>query len=171
VRAGYADFSLIAYHFGRHDVVPAEWIPVLYALAMGVDAVAALVFGRLFDRFGIPVLIAATLLSAPFAPLVFERSVASAVAGMALWGAGMGAQESILRATIATMVPPERRGTAYGVFNAGYGLAWFLGSALMGYLYDVSPHGLVTFSVLAQLAAIPLLAEVGRRAGAGLRTS
>ena len=92
IAAGYADFPLIAYHFGRHNVVPAEWIPVLYAVAMGVDAVAALVFGRLFDRFGIPVLIAATLLSAPFAPLVFQGSAASAVAGMALWVPAWGSR-------------------------------------------------------------------------------
>ncbi len=86
---------------------------------------------------------------------------------MALWGVGMGAQESILRASIATMVPPARRGTAYGLFNAGYGLAWFLGSALMGYLYDTSLVALVAFSVLAQLAAIPLLVAIGSRAGRG----
>jgi predicted MFS family arabinose efflux permease len=163
IAAGYADFPLIAYHFGMRKVVAPDEIPVLYAIAMGVDALAAIVFGRLFDRFGIPVLIAATLLSAPFAPLVFQGNLAAAVVGMALWGAGMGAQESILRATIATMVPPKRRGTAYGLFNAGYGMAWFLGSALMGYLYDVSLVGLVAFSVLAQVAAIPLLVGVGRR--------
>jgi MFS family permease len=169
IAAGYADFPLIAYHFGLQRVVPANGIPVLYAIAMGVDALAAIVFGRLFDRFGLLVLVAATLLSASFAPLVFLGNFASAVAGMALWGAGMGAQESILRAMIATLVPPQRRGMAYGLFNAGFGLAWFLGSALLGYLYDVSLVGLVTFSVLAQVAAIVLLARVGRRAGVGQR--
>ena len=162
IAAGYADFPLIAYHFSVHHVVSPEWIPILYAVAMGVDALAALVFGRLFDRFGLPVLIASTLISAPFAPLVFQGNVAAAVAGMALWGAGMGAQESILRATIATLVPPGRRGTAYGLFNAGYGLAWFLGSAVLGYLYDVSLAGMIAFSVLAQVAAIPLLIGVGQ---------
>jgi MFS family permease len=165
IAAGYADFPLIAYHLGLRQVVSPEWIPVLYAAAMGVDALAALAFGRLFDRFGLSVLMAATLLSAPFAPLVFGTSAAVAIVGMALWGAGMGAQESILRATIATMIPIERRGTAYGVFNAAYGLAWFLGSALLGFLYDTSLLALVTFSVLAQLAALPLLVNVARRTG------
>ncbi len=163
IAAGYADFPLIAYHLGKRAIVAADWIPVLYAVAMGVDALAALVFGRLFDKFGLTVLIVATLLSAPFAPLVFAGNGALAVVGMALWGVGMGAQESILRASIATMIPPERRGTAYGLFNAGYGLAWFLGSALMGYLYDTSLAGLVAFSVLAQLAAIPLFVLVARQ--------
>jgi MFS family permease len=170
VAAGYADFALIAYHFDHQRIVPSDGIPILYAIAMGVQALAALAFGRLFDRFGISVLIASVVLSAPFAPLVFLGHVPAAVAGMALWGAGMGAQETILRAVIATMIPPDRRGSAYGLFNAGFGLAWFLGSALMGYLYDVSPIGLVAFSVLAHVAAIPLLMGIGGRAGTGRPT-
>ncbi len=121
--AGYADFPLIAYHFGKAKVVSADWIPVLYAVAMGVDAVAALVFGRLFDPLGLTVLAASTLLSAPFALLIFRGGFSSALLGMALWGIGMGAQESILRAAIARMVRADRRGSAYGLFDAGYGLA------------------------------------------------
>ena len=165
IAAGYADFPLIAYHLGKEAIMPAGWIPVLYAFAMGVDAVAALVFGSLFDRIGIRVLIGSAIISAFFAPLVFMAGSWGAVVGMALWGAGMGAQESILRAAIASLVPPERRGAAYGLFNAAYGVAWFLGSALLGYLYDTSLTGLVAFSVLAQLAAIPLFVEVARQTG------
>jgi MFS family permease len=95
-------------------------------------------------------------------PLVFMGGSWGAVVGMGLWGVGMGAQESILRAVIATLVPAEHRGSAYGLFNAAYGIAWFLGSALMGYLYDVSLGGLIAFSVVVQLAAIPCFALVAR---------
>lgn len=70
---------------------------------------------------------------------------------------GMGAQESIMRAAIAGMVPANRRGSAYGILNTGYGIFWFLGSALMGILYDISIPTLIAFSVVAQLASIPLL--------------
>ncbi len=171
VAAGYADVAPIAYHFDHRQLVPTDWIPILYTIAMGVQALTALAFGRLFDRFGISVLIASIVLSAPFAPLVFLGHVPAAVAGMALWGAGIGAQDTILRAVIATMIPPERRASAYGLFNAGFGLAWFLGSALMGYLYDVSTMGLVTFSVLAHIAAVPLPLGIGRRTGVGRRKS
>jgi len=124
---------------------------------MGVDALAALLFGRLFDRIGIPILIAASLISSIFAPLVFLGGFHFALLGMALWGVGMGAQESIMRAAIAGMVPMNRRGSAYGIFNTGYGIFWFLGSALMGILYDISIPPLIAFSVVAQLASIPLL--------------
>jgi len=64
---------------------------------------------------------------------------------------------------VATMVPPDRRGSAYGFFNAGYGLAWFAGSALLGVLYDVSLQALIAFSVVAQLASVPLFVQAGKR--------
>ncbi len=157
IAAGYVDFPLIAYHFKRVSIVSDDWIPIFYAVAMGVDALAALVFGRLFDRIGISILIAAALISSIFAPFVFLGGFYFALLGMALWGVGMGAQESIMRAAIAGMVPMNRRGSAYGIFNTGYGIFWFLGSALMGILYDISIPALIAFSVVAQLVSIPLL--------------
>jgi MFS family permease len=163
IAAGFADFPLIAYHFQKNQVVGPGGIPVLYAVAMGVDAVAALLLGRWFDRMGLGVLMAATLLSTWFAPLVFLGGAGAALIGVGLWGIGLGAQESILRATVAGMVPTARRGVAYGLFNASYGVAWFLGSAVMGFLYDASPYRLIAFSVAAQLAALPLLWAVARR--------
>jgi MFS family permease len=164
IAAGYADFPLIAYHLGKQAVMPACWVPMLYAFAMGVDAVAAVVFGYLFDRQGLSVLISSAILSALAAPLLFMGGFWVAALGMAFWGVGMGAQESILRAAIASIVPPPQRGSAYGLFNAAFGVAWFLGSVILGYLYDVSLAGLVAFSILAHVAAIPPLVGVARRA-------
>ncbi|MBC7106369.1 MAG: MFS transporter, partial [Firmicutes bacterium] len=146
-------------------VIPASYIPVFYAVAMGVDAAAALFFGRLFDRLGLPTLVAATLVSSLFAPFVFLGGPQWALLGMALWGVGMGAQESVMRAALAGMVPPHRRGTAYGLFNTGYGVFWFLGSALAGLLYDHSVPAVIGFSVAAQLASLPLLIRIGKRPG------
>ena len=162
IGAGYVDFPLIAYHFEKASVVSDASIPIFYAVAMGVDALAALLFGRLFDRIGLSVVIFSALISAFFAPLVFLGGGHFALLGMALWGVGMGAQESVMRAAIAEMVPVNRRASAYGVFNGAYGLFWFLGSAVMGILYDVSLPALITFSVIAQLAAVPILLLVKR---------
>ena len=156
IAAGYVDFPLIAYHFKRLSIVSDDWIPIFYAIAMGVDALAALLFGRLFDRRGISILIAAAFISSVFAPLVFFGGFYFALLGMVLWGVGMGAQESIMRAAIAGMVSMDRRGSAYGIFNTGYGIFWFLGSALMGILYDTSIQALVVFSIISQLASVPL---------------
>ena len=157
VAAGYADFPLIAYHFKKVSIVSDTWIPLFYAITMGVDALAALFFGYLYDRKGISILIITTLIAIPFAPLVFLGGFYTALTGMILWGIGMGAQESIMRAAIAEMVPANRRGTGYGIFNMGYGICWFLGSAIMGVFYDFSLMVLIIFSIVSQLASIPLL--------------
>lgn len=158
--AGYADFPIIAYHFKKVALVSEQWIPVFYAVAMGVDALVALFFGYLFDRKGLSVLIFSVILSAGFAPLCFLGGFYSALLGMILWGIGMGAQESIMRAAVALLVPREKRGIGYGVFNTGYGLFWFLGSVTLGVLYDFSISTLIVFSVILQLAAIPFLLKV-----------
>jgi MFS family permease len=158
IAAGYVDFPLIAFHVERANIAPVPWIPVLYAVAMGVDAGTALIFGALFDRIGFVTLAVAGLLAAFFAPLAFAGSLPLVIIGMVLWGIGMGAQESVLRATIAQMTPLERRGTAYGVFNTGYGLCWFAGSALLGVLYDFSLLALIGVSVGLQVLAVVFLA-------------
>ncbi len=162
--AGFADFPLVAFHLQRDALFAAGAIPLLYALAMGVDAGAALLFGKLFDRRGMGVLAGAAAVTALSAPMVFLGGAAFAVAGVVVWGIGMGAQESIMRAAVADLVPPARRGSAYGFMNAAYGGAWFLGSAAMGFLYDRSPAALAAFAVLAELAAIPVFL-VAARAG------
>jgi MFS family permease len=163
IAAGYADYPLIAYHLKKHIIVTDNWIPAFYAIAMAVDAVSALLCGKFFDRIGMNVLIFVSLLSAFFAPFVFFGGFLFALIGMVLWGIGMGAQESIMRAQVATMVTSDKRGSAYGIFNTGYGLFWFLGSAVMGILYDKHVVLLVAFSVIAQLCAIPVLLTARRK--------
>jgi MFS family permease len=155
--AGYAHFQLIAYHWKTRGLMPDAEIPVLFAIAMGVDALVALAAGHLYDRHGWSILLAVPLFSLPVAPLAFSDSHAGAVAGVILWGAAMGVHETILRATVADLVPSEKRGLAYGLFNGLYGVAWFLGSALLGVLYGVSIPALIGASILLELASLPPL--------------
>lgn len=169
IGAGYVDFSLIAFHFEKAQVVAATFIPVLYAIAMGADAIAALLLGRLFDRIGVSTMILATVMSAATAPLAFLGGPVAAAVAMLLWGIGMGAQESVMRAAIAGLAPSGRRATAYGIFNAVYGGAWFGGSVLLGVLYDHSVPALVVASVILQAAALPILWRVTRSAGSAAR--
>ena len=156
IAAGFADFPLIAYHFQKTALVSPEMIPIFYAVAMGVDAVAALVFGRLFDKVGISILIVVALISALFAPLVFLGGFYLAFMGMALLGVSLGAQESLMRSSVAVMSSVGRRGSAYGIFNTIYGVSWFAGSLTLGILYGISLSYLVVFSVIIQLLSIPL---------------
>lgn len=162
VAAGFTDFSLAAFHFEKTGTVPGSWIPIFYSIAMGCAGLGSLGFGRAFDRVGVVVLIPLTLATALFAPLVFLGGFGAALIGMALWGLGIGVHESIMAATVAEMVSPQRRASAYGLFTMGYGVFWFLGSAVMGLLYDFSIPALVTFSVVVELAALPFFIVVSR---------
>jgi MFS family permease len=163
VAAGFADYPLIAFHFTRTGTVPSDWIAGFYAVAMAVSGTGSLLFGRLYDRFGFPVLVVLTLLSAAFAPLVFLGGFWLALAGAAVWGLGMGVHESIIPAAVAPMVPASRRASAFGLFTAGYGVAWFLGSAIIGILYDHAPiAAVVAFCMVAELAAIPIFLRVSQ---------
>ena len=151
---GFADYSLIVMHFSRHHLFTADVLPLMYALAMLTDAASAFVFGWMYDRHARLSLVVSTLVAAPFALFAFlGGSVASAVLGVVLWGIGMGAQESILKAAVATMVPKRSRATGYGIFECCFGAAWFLGSWLLGVLYDRSLLAMVLVSVAAQLLA------------------
>jgi len=156
VAIGFADFPFMAYHLEKMSIVSPSMIPVFYALAMGVSGVGSLLFGRLFDKFGIIILVPLTILSALFAPLVFLGGFWAALIGIALWGLGMGVHESIIPAAVALMVPVQRRASAYGLFTAGYGIFWFLGSVLIGSLYGVSLPLLIIFCLVTELAALPL---------------
>ncbi len=160
IGAGYADFSLLAYHFGKAAVVAPPWVPILYAVAMAAAAVAALALGRLFDRAGIVVMVPVTVVSALSAPLAFLGSPALVTIGVICWGVGMGAQESVMRAVIGSMAPRDRRGTAFGLFHTIFGVAWFIGSALLGIIYDHSVIGVAVLSLVLQLLALPILFAV-----------
>ena len=122
------------------------------------DALASLIFGKLLDKMGLPVLLVGFGISAFFAPLVFLHTAELEFVGMILWGMGMGAQDSCLKAVLSAIVPSQRRSTAFGVFDTGFGIAWFLGSAVMGLLYGKSIPAMVAFSVGLQLLALPVLA-------------
>lgn len=157
IAAGFSDFALIAFHFARDHIVANDVVPTLYALASLAGGLTALALGKLFDKQGLSVLLWTTLVPALYAPLVFLGGAWAALAGMALWGIGVGAHDSLFRAAVAQRIPRERRATVMGVFNAIYGTAWFAGSVLLGVLYDVNPLYTVIAALVLQLAACPLL--------------
>ena len=150
---GFAAFPLIAYHFTVTGVVPEAQIPLFYAIAMGIDAIAALMVGRAYDRHGLILLIALPIIGLfiPFA--AFGGGYTLALIAVLLWGAAMGIQETILRAAIADYTHISKRGTAYGVFNTIYGASWFIGSLIIGWMYDISIPLLIGFLVVMQLLA------------------
>src|SRR6266568_2072486 len=163
IAAGFADFALIGFHFHKANTVSANLIPVFYAVAMASSALASIPLGRLFDRFGGNIALLAFFISAAAAPFVFLGSSGFALIGMIFWGIGMSAQGSLFQAMLTGVIPPEKRSTAFGFFDTGYGIAWFLGSAAMGLLYDKSILAVVLFSVALEIAALPILFIATRR--------
>lgn len=174
---GFIDYSIVIMHVSKNfttlasgltetsSIINSGSIPLLYAGAMLVDAISALVFGYMYDRNGVKALIISTLISAPFAIFIFAFNTVPAVLfGIALWGIGMGAQESILKAAVTSVVPKSSRATGYGIFECSFGIFWFLGSWLLGVLYEVSIPAMICVSVISQLLAIPLYYSAGKKA-------
>jgi predicted MFS family arabinose efflux permease len=156
IAAGFADFSLISFHFKKVGNVSDTEVALFYAAAMGAAAITNLLFGRLFDRIGFSIAAIAFVAGAMFAPFVFLGQFWLVLTGMILWGVGMGAQNSLLKAMLSDVIPAAKRSTGFGLFYTAFGVAWFIGSAAMGFLYDRSLFTLIVFSVICQLAALPV---------------
>lgn len=164
VAFGFADYPLIAYHFKQAGLVSDTMIPILYAVAMATSGIGALLFGIAFDKRGFAIFPSVILAAALVTPLAFLGGQDLAIVGAALWGFALGAQDSILSAGVAKIVPQHSRARAYGFFAGIFGIAWFAGSAVMGLLYDKSLYALVGVSVLAEiLALLPLLMAIRLR--------
>jgi len=152
--AGFVNFQIISYHFKVQSVISDVQIPIFYAIAMGVDALVALIIGKTYDKIGLISLLSIPLITLPIPLFAFSHSYGLAITGALLWGTVMGIHETIMRAAIADLTPIEHRGFAYGIFNTIYGVAWLLGSALMGLLYDFSILYLILFVVVMEAISV-----------------
>ena len=153
--AGLVSFGLISFHLVDRGLVPTAGVPLLYAGAMATGAIAAVLSGEAYDRFGARVLLALPFLVAAVSPLAFAGTLGTVGAGILLWGAAVGLQDSTVKALVADLVPRQRRATAYGVFASVQGAGALLGGVGAGALYQHSITLLVT--VLAALQVIPLM--------------
>lgn len=161
--AGFATFGVLSFHLVTTGLLAAAVVPLVYAGAQLVDAVAALLSGWGYDAAGPVVLFALPVVAAAVPLLAFSGTAWVAVAGCLLWGVALGVQESTMRATVADLVGPGRRATAYGVFGAVVGVAAAVGGVLAGSLYDVSVAALVVVTVALQAAAVTVLAMTLRQ--------
>jgi len=136
--AGFASFQLLSFHWLNKNLVAPGVIPVLYALAMGVDAVAALAVGKIYDRIGLISLAIVPLLTIIVPFVGFSSQLWLIILSVVVWGIVMAIHETIMRAAIADIAQINKRGTGYGIFNTLYGAAWFVGGSLMGWLYQTT---------------------------------
>ena len=171
---GFMDYALVIMHISKNftglggsyetfRLISEETLPLLYAGAMLVDAVAAFIFGHIYDKKGVRALVISTIISAPFSLFIFGfKSEAAILFGLVLWGIGMGAQESILKAAVTSMVPKKNRATGYGIFECSFGIFWFLGSWVLGVIYSKSLPLMIGLSIFAQVLAIPFYLRASR---------
>jgi hypothetical protein len=131
---------------------------------MGTEAVASLATGFAYDRVGGGTLLLLPVVVAFVPALVFTDRVPVAIAGVLLWGAATGVQDSTVKALVADLVPAARLATAYGAFAAFQAVAALAGGGLAGWLYDVHRGALVDTVVAAQVIGLVLLAGVLVRA-------
>lgn len=164
IAMGYVDFPLIAYHFKKINL-PAVWIPSVYAMAMGIDAISALIVGYLYDHHYKKILIIVIGMCAFATLMVFDGNIYLILIGMMLWGIGLELQSSFMKTLIADMVAVNIRGSVYGIFNTVFGIAWFLGSLTLGILYNISFVWLIAFSLSTQLMAIPFFVIIAVKMG------
>ncbi|MEO6471640.1 MAG: MFS transporter [Aeromicrobium sp.] len=155
--AGLVTYGLIGFHLSEQKIVPIAAVPVLYALAMAVAAVAALVSGWFYDKVGGKVLLILPLLVALIPALALSSSLALVIVGVCAWGAAIGVQDSTVKALVADLVPAPRRATAYGVFAAIQGGAAIAGGSLAGFLYSRSIISLAIVVAVVQAGALALL--------------
>ena len=160
---GFANFLIIAFHFKSAGVLSDARIPLMYALAMGIDGISALAIGKAYDAMkkkrgnvnaGLELLFFIPLLSALIPLLVFSSGPSAAAAGMCVWGIVMGVHETIMRSAIADITPLHKRGLGYGIFNTSYGLAMLVGASLQGLLYTRSIPQIIIFTTFSQAAAL-----------------
>jgi MFS family permease len=161
--AGLMSFEFISFHLSSRGTVTAHWIPIVLAMSTLAGVFASLLLGRLYDRFGLPVILVAIVIASLFSPLVFFGRFSLALVGLLLWGIGYATQDTLLKALVAGMLPEHRRGLAFGVFYTGYGVGWLIGSVTAGLLYRHSILAVVIFSVGVQLTSIPIFV-LGQRA-------
>jgi MFS family permease len=161
--AGLMSYELISFHLTSAGIISRAWMPVTLAFATGCGVIANLVLGRMFDRFGIAVVLGAVILSALFTPLIFAGSLTAVLIAMPLWGVGYAIQDTLFKAMVAGILPEKKRGLAFGLFYAGYGLGWLVGGTAVGFLYQQSRTALVVFAMIAQLSSLPLFVLGHRR--------
>lgn len=169
---GFLNFSTLGYHMKSQNILTDGKITLIYSVAMIVDALTALIVGRLYDKLkeksgkkdgGILVLgaIPVVTLLLPFFGLTMSKSLI--IVSMIIFGIIMGTHETIMRSAIADITPFDKRGTGYGVFNTGYGLALFLGATITGYLYDKNLNSIILIiTVVCEIIAMAIFIKMKR---------
>lgn len=158
--AGVATYGVIAYHMVLAGVADEALVPALYAIAMGVDAVFAVATGFVYDKIGPRTLLVLPLVCAAIPFFVYADSVSLAAIGVALWGVGIGIQESTMRAVVSDLVPSDKRASAFGIFSVFVGVGGLAGGVIAGALYGMGIPAIVAFTCVVETIALVALVRL-----------
>ncbi len=153
----FVPFTLSSYHAKLELGFGDSSIPLLFAFAMLVDGIFALIFGYLFDRFGFKAMALGVLFTVPYPYFLFSGGQTLFLVGVFLWAVQLGIQESVVRSAIAKFSSFQKRGTAYGMFHFFFGVSLFLGGTSLGFLYQTSKEALILFSIFSQTISLLFL--------------
>ncbi|MFH1347455.1 MAG: MFS transporter [Candidatus Margulisiibacteriota bacterium] len=162
----YAFFILRAADLG----VILPLIPIIYLVYNLVYAGAAMPFGQLADRIGRKNVLSLGLLVGGLMCFGFAFATSPLHAWILFAAAGLAAAiiDTIPRAMVPAMVPPEVKGTAYGVYHMIIGVLDLPASVVVGLLWDITGP-VIAFSygaVLAIAASVLLFILVPEKIGA-----
>jgi len=154
--AGLIHVSLILYI--ASNIMFPWMVAILYLMLQGIDAIIAPFSGYVYDKTGRSILLIPFVLSVIPTIFALMGTFSSVIIAALFFGIILGMQESIYRAAVSDLTPIEKRGTAYGIFNAAYGFGFLISGFLFGYFID---YGLflqaIVFSVLMQVVALVFL--------------
>lgn len=168
---GFINFAIFGYHFKVKNFLSDAEIPLLYSIAMIVDAFTALSIGKFYDflkekmkneKAGLLTLIFIPLLTLLIPLLIFSEDIKFILFGVILWGIILGTHETIMKAAIADISSIEKRGTAYGIFTTIYGIATLLSGIITGLLYDYAFSLLLLIIFITQFSAILIFLFIKR---------
>jgi len=156
---GIVSFPLLAFHAQTQGLLTSAQVPLVFAVAMGVDGLSGLLMGRLYDRRG-PAVLLLVPVAAGISAVAFTANLVLIWVGVAIWGVVNGVLDSTVKAMITELVEPAGRSIAFGWLALARGLGLLLAGLLLGLAYDQSIMLVVWLIVVINTMALSALVWV-----------
>jgi predicted MFS family arabinose efflux permease len=157
VALGFISWVNVSYILKANNEFPDYYIATSYLIAMLADGLLVLPIGLMYDKFGLVSLLFVPIFSILIIPFLLTQNFISVAIASIFWGIVMAIYESNARAAIADILPENKIAFVYGVFGLGFGAAWMIGSAIYGYLYEISQSSMIYFTLTTEILALILL--------------
>ncbi|RLG83550.1 MAG: MFS transporter [Thermoprotei archaeon] len=155
---GFMHWGLVSYSLKHFSIFEDYFIPTLYLIAMLTDAIIAFPIGVMYDKIGVKSTLISPILIIILMALFASGKQSMIVLSIMLWGLVMGIYETIIRASIADLVPMESRAKAYGLYGIIFGASWTLGNIMLSYIMQISATMMLTYVVIVEIIAFLLMA-------------